>query len=273
MSVAGLRYQASTYAAAPIVTKNGVFIFAGSLANYHEWQFRTELRIAACEQKCKKLKRERGSKRTEDSFTTSSKPETGKKERSPKDRPLSDLERGPRSESSSELFDDNDALKPGDDARHDDDKELEAEQRMETVLRVLEGLRGDAIQKAKDLGVAALSAKGGLERLVEEIKVMVFPLGTLEAQALFRSGQAVHGPLSRQPTESIVSYIGRRRRWWNLMQQLDPRIQLSDSLRAELLLELSGLTKDQPLMIKACAGKANGFEDFAKVLIEHHGPW
>jgi len=272
MSVAGLRYQASTYSAAPVVTKNGVFIFDGSPANYHEWQFRTELRIAACEQKCKKLKRERESKRAEDSFTSSSKPETGKKERSPKHRPPgSDLERGPRSESSVELFNDNDALKPGDDANDDDDEELEAEQRMETVLRVLEGLRGDAFQKAKDLGVAALSAKGGLERLVEEIKLMVFPLGALEAQALFRSGQAVSGPLSRQPTESVVSYIGRRRRWWNLMQQLDPRIQLSDSLRAELLLELSGLTKDQQLMVKACAGKANGFEDYAKVLTEHHG--
>ena len=29
---------------------------------------------------------------------------------------------------------------------------------VETVLRVMEGLRGDAFQKAKDIGIAALSA-------------------------------------------------------------------------------------------------------------------
>ena len=100
---------------------------------------------------------------------------------------------------------------------------------------------------------------------------MVFPLGTLEAQALFRSGQALRGPLSRQEGESIVSYIGRRRRWWTLMTQLDPRISLSDSLRAELLLELSGLTRDQQLMIKACAAGSHDFDTYAKIMTEHHG--
>ena len=80
---------------------------------------------------------------------------------------------------------------------------------------------------------------------------MVFPLGTLEAQILFRSGHALRGRLSRQGGESIVSCIGRRERWWTLMTQLDPRISLSDSLRAELLLELSGLSRGQQLVVQA----------------------
>ena len=135
----------------------------------------------------------------------------------------------------------------------------------------MEGLRGDAFQKAKDIGIAALSVPGGLRTLIAESRAMVFPLGTLEAQALFRSGQALRGPLSRQEGESIVSYIGRRRRWWTLMTQLDPRISLSDSLRAELLLELSGLTRDQQLMIKACAAGSHDFDTYAKIMTEHHG--
>ena len=142
---------------------------------------------------------------------------------------------------------------------------------VDTVLRVMEGLRGDAFQKAKDIGIATLSGPGGLRTLISEIKAMVFPLGTLEAQALFRSGQAIRGPLSRQDGESVVSYIGRRRRWWTLMTQLDPRISLSDSLRAELLLELSGLSRDQQLMVKACSGGAHDFETYAKIMTEHHG--
>ena len=41
---------------------------------------------------------------------------------------------------------------------------------VETVLRVMEGLRGDAFQKAKDFGIAALSAPGGLRTLIAEIR-------------------------------------------------------------------------------------------------------
>ena len=55
------------------------------------------------------------------------------------------------------------------------------------------------------------------------------------------------------------------------MTQLDPRISLSDSLRAELLLELSGLTRDQQLMIKACAAGSHDFDTYAKIMTEHHG--
>ena len=55
------------------------------------------------------------------------------------------------------------------------------------------------------------------------------------------------------------------------MQQLDSRVRLSDSLRAELLLELSGLGRDQQLMIKSCAAGKDTFEDYARIMTEHHG--
>ena len=269
MTVAGLRYRQKVYDAAPTVTKNGSFIYGGSPEDYHEWEFRTQLRIAAQEQRSRKVRK----KKKDESFTTSSKPETGKKERTPKGASSErGSEHGPRSEGSfdgMEGFIHEDADERGRD--QDGDSEEVDDGRMETVLKVLEGLRGDAFQKAKDLGIAKLGEKNGLQVLIDEIKRMVFPLGTQEAQALFRSGQDKFGPLARQQIESVVSYVGRRRRWWLLMQQLDPRISLSDSLRAELLLELSGLTRDQQLMIKACAGGIDTFEGYAKIMIEHHG--
>ena len=225
------------------------------------------MRVVACEQRIKRDRRERKEKKS-DSFSPSSKPETGKRERSPKKGREDDLERGPVSDTSSEIP----KVKEHESGSEDSGKESEKDQWLDATLRVMAGLRGDAFQRAnKDLGVQTLSAPGGLRKLIQEIKRMVFPLGTLEAQALFRSGQAQYGPLSRQAGESVVSYISRRRRWWELMQQLDPRISLSDGLRAEPMLELSGLTKDQQLMIKACAGGDNSFEGFAKILIEHHG--
>ena len=47
--------------------------------------------------------------------------------------------------------------------------------RSSLVHRVLEGLRGDAFLVARDMGLDALAAKGGLDELVERIRKMVFP--------------------------------------------------------------------------------------------------
>ena len=73
------------------VTKTGVFIYDGNPQDYREWEFRTELRIAAFEQKCRRDRR----KKKDESFSSSSKPETGKRERTPKAAStVPDLERG-----------------------------------------------------------------------------------------------------------------------------------------------------------------------------------
>ena len=82
MTVAGLRFRNKTYSATPTVTKNGVFIFDGNPADYHEWEFRTELRIAAFEQQEKRRKKKEKKSR-EESFESSGGPEGGRAERSP----------------------------------------------------------------------------------------------------------------------------------------------------------------------------------------------
>ena len=149
-------------------------------ADYHEWEFRTELRIVAHEQQEKRRKKK-------SSFESSGGSEGDLPGR--KGAPatgagfIGSVPAAPQNphESSS------------------DDGSVE------TVLRVVEDLRGDACQKAKDIGIAALSAP----------------------RRLRTSGQR----LCSEVGESIVSYMGRRRRWWTLMTQLDPRISLSGSLR------------------------------------------
>ena len=45
-------------------------------------------------------------------------------------------------------------------------------------------------------------------------------------------------------------------------------MMLSDSLRAELLLELSGLSRQEILVTKACANPKN-FEGHCKVLVDY----
>ena len=68
----------------------------------------------------------------------------------------------------------------------------------EVVQRVKEGLRGEAILIARDIGLDRLCQPDGLEFLLERIKQHVFPLQSQEASELFRVGQLRTGPLSRQ---------------------------------------------------------------------------
>ncbi|CAE7949792.1 unnamed protein product, partial [Symbiodinium sp. KB8] len=71
---------------------------------------------------------------------------------------------------------------------------------------------------------------------------VVFPRAAEEARELFRAGQR-QGALARQGGESMLSYVSRRRRWWKLLKSLDSSIELSEPMRVELLLELSGLSR------------------------------
>ena len=115
------------------------------------------------------------------------------------------------------------------------------------VNKILEGLRGDAFLLARDVGLDALTSEEGLEDLLQKMKAFVFPRANEEAKELFRAGQKHGGPLSRQAGESMLSYTNRRKRWWSALQELDSTMMLSNSLRAELLLELSGLSRQGSL--------------------------
>ena len=68
----------------------------------------------------------------------------------------------------------------------------------------------------------------------------------------------------------MLSYVSRRQRWWNLLKTLDGSIELSEPMRAELLLELSGLSRQEIIVIKACAPDAKSFESVAATLVEQY---
>ena len=87
---------------------------------------------------------------------------------------------------------------------------------------------------ARDVGLDALTSEEGLEDLLQKMKAFVFPRANEEAKELFRAGQKHGGPLSG---ESMLSCTNRRKRWWSVLQELDSTMMLSDSLRAELLLD------------------------------------
>ena len=67
----------------------------------------------------------------------------------------------------------------------------------------------------------------------------------------------------------MLSYVSRRRRRWKLLRTIDTSIELSQPMRVELLLELSGLTRQEALVVKACAEDFKNFEAVARVLVDH----
>ena len=87
--------------------------------------------------------------------------------------------------------------------------------RTEMVQRVLEGLREEVLEPARDIGVDVLTQPGGLRKFIDK-------------------GQVPYS-LARQRQESMLSYVSRRRRWLKLLKTPDGSIELSEPMRVELL--------------------------------------
>ena len=97
-------------------------------------------------------------------------------------------------------------------------KGIEDGQEAREASKIVEALRGDALQCAMDVGLDKLTAKDGLKTLIDAMRVMVFPTKRQEAKELYAQGHRVGGQLSRQPGERMLSYISRRRLWWQLVR-------------------------------------------------------
>ena len=83
----------------------------------------------------------------------------------------------------------------------------------ECAARILEGLRADAFQIARDVGLERLSKCDGIDRLIEASRGKFFPLPSEEASELFRVGQHQDGPFSRwQSDESMLCSVKHRKR-------------------------------------------------------------
>ncbi len=113
----------------------------------------------------------------------------------------------------------------------------------DTVVKIVEGLRGDAFVVAQEVGLGELVATDGIDQLVAAMRAIVLPLTTHEAKELFRVYCKTRGPLARQVGENMTPFISGRKRCWKLLKELDPEIELSEGHRADMLLDLAGLEK------------------------------
>ena len=263
MSIAGLKFHSGSTGdriGNPLETKSGSYIYWGDPASFHDWSFVPN----SASSYTTKPKRNKQRSRTL-LMHLLMKGSHGHQNRM-KDSPSEEFEPEPREAAG--------PPKPKAGATSPKASSVKSDKssiidRSVLVNKIVEGLRGDAFLLARDLGLETLSRPGGLERLVEVIRNHVFPRALEESKELFRAAQKHGGPLSRQPTESMLSYTQRRRRWWTLLVELDSTMMISEAFRTELLLEMSGISRQEILVVKACR-KSDDFEGTARVLVDNY---
>ena len=290
MGVAGFRFaRTAGQTSTPLETRSGSYIYNGDPAYFHDWEFRTLMRLKLYEDAIKaKAQKKKGRRNSRRSPTPQDEPtdaDVGADPPGTVGGDLASLAAAMSRESPSDTSRSSKHGKPSKPtvpsrASHGpkdlptgdylDELPASATQaRNEMVQKVLEGLREEAFELARDIGVDVLTQPGGLRKFVEKLRDVVFPRASEEAREPFKVGQKP-GSLARQNGESMLSYVSRRRRWWKLFKTLDGSIELSEPMKVELLLKLSGLSRQEIIVIKACPPDAKSFESVAATLVEQY---
>ena len=154
----------------------------------------------------------------------------------------------------------------------EDDASLKERKLIELLLNVIDSLEGDAVRIAMDLQQNTdLHTTKGVEQLVTEIESSI-PYGdrSEDAQRLWQLGAKTHGELTRQRGESMVSCISHHR-WWLKLKELDPKIDVSETLLADYLLLCARISdSDLKLCKSTCKGADKTFEKITAHLKTNH---
>ena len=121
------------------------------------------------------------------------------------------------------------------------------------------------------MGHDVLKSADAITQIIDAARKVIFPLQAQEAKELYRVGASVGGVMSRQAGESMTSYIGRRKRWYRKLKELDKTIEISDTILGDLLLDNSGLDRKERLMVLTAVGETSSFDAIEKALITQHG--
>jgi hypothetical protein len=100
----------------------------------------------------------------------------------------------------------------------------------------------------------------------------IFPVARHESKELYREGHKMReGVFVRQNGESMQAYILRRKRWWQLLRQLDDTIVLTDEHLGDMLLDASNIQGWQRQMILTSTANSTSFANVEKALMDQMG--
>ena len=219
MSVAGLKYVrgggASSSSSTAHETRSGSYIYGGNPESFHDWEFRTSMRFKLYEDSTTAKSKTRSALASE-ADEEASDPEEAEEE------PTEAQADGQSGEARVDLESLSEAAAPKKKAKAssktgseagdlDETTAYASKARTEMIHRVMEGLRDEAFELARDMGTEALTQPGCLRHFIAKMREVVFPRASEQARELFKAGQKP-GALARQQGESMLSYTSRRRR-------------------------------------------------------------
>ena len=144
---------------------------------------------------------------------------------------------------------------------------------IEAMSKVCDGLRRDAFVAAQEVGFDNLceivdGRPCGIDTLIQHLcEEWFFP--RLNTSPKNYSDSTVVPEI--QNGVNMEQYVSRRqRRCWTLLTQMDPVIHLSEGHRSDMLLDLSGLTRDERVMVQASISNERDFDRVAEALIVQH---
>jgi len=151
----------------------------------------------------------------------------------------------------------------------------------ETMVAVGEALRGDALTVQMDIGDDILDPiwegegynkmSRGHRLLMEAMKLKVFPQVEDEAKQMYTEFHTIVFSFSRQPSESMLSFIQRRQLAYALLKELDEnRATLSSEMLGDTLLDNSGLNRTEKLLILTSTSNSKKLEDIEEALKKQH---
>ena len=94
------------------------------------------------------------------------------------------------------------------------DKAVRKEKMATLIAQVIDALEGEALKEAMDMSEEELSKDDAIKELCRRIEALSARHKKDEARELHRIGAKRGGPMSRQPTEPVTSYVARYKRWY-----------------------------------------------------------
>ena len=110
------------------------------------------------------------------------------------------------------------------------DVEVQTQDRIELSVKVIEGLKNDALKCAMDLGRDVVVAPDGVLRIAEAIEASWAGKLEIATKELYREGGKKDGVLARVPGESMASYVSRRRRLYRSLTTHDKTFSIPEHL-------------------------------------------
>ena len=153
----------------------------------------------------------------------------------------------------------------------------------EVMVSVTEALRGDALTVAMNIGMDKLLSPGMVDDgkggkmaeghyvIMQAMQEKVFPLVDEEAKAMYTEFHTVGSSFSRQPSETMLAYVQRRRRCFDLLKELDAgRANLSEDMLGDMMLDNARINKTEKLLILTSTGNRTNIDAIEEALKRQH---